>query len=81
MMVGKDRYTEADPDVLGALAQSAKKDLGTWRPGEAHQEVMLYEPESIKAQLVGQLTLFQRLLVQTVPVHVVPLERPLRLKQ
>ena len=78
-MVRQDVDAEADPDPFGDLAQRAEDDLGARRAGEAGQEVVLDEPEGVKADLVGQRALFERLLVQAVPVDAGAFEGALHL--
>ena len=73
MVVGENRDAESDADVLGPLAQGAKQHLGTGRTRETHEEMVLYKPEVVEPDLVGQFALVQGLLIEAVPVHVVAL--------
>ena len=69
VVVGQYGDTKTDADVLGALREGAEHYLGAGGAGEAVEEVVLDEPEVIEADFVRQLALFQRLLVQHVPIN------------
>ena len=70
----QDGHAEANPDLLGYLAQCAHQDLWAGRAGEARKEVVLHEPEVVEANLVGQFALLQGLLIQGIPVDFGALE-------
>ena len=68
MVVGQDGHSEADANILGALAERAEHHFRTGRTGEPKQEVVLDEPEVVESHLVGKFALVKSLPVQGVPV-------------
>ena len=62
---------------LGDAAQGAEHGVLARRAGKAGEEVVLDEPQVVKAHLVGQFALLQRLFVEFVPIDLGALKRPL----
>ena len=69
VVVGQDDHPESQADALGQPGQRAEDDLGTRRPGECSQEVVLYEPHSVETHLIGQYALLDGLFYDGVVVE------------
>ena len=77
MRVRQNGHSEADADVLSALAQRAEHDLRAWGAGETEQEVVLHEPRPVEPHPVRKLHLRDGLLVQRVPINLIAFKRAL----
>src|SRR6476660_3002765 len=68
MVVGQDRNAESESNLLRDLAECAEHHLGAGRSGESREEVVLDHPQVVIAKTIGKGALFERLLVERVPV-------------
>ena len=79
-MVGRElQDAVAQPDLLGALAGGRQERGGRGRVGVFLEEVVLDLPGVVVAQLVGELELGERILVEPVLVALLPGARQLQL--
>ena len=76
----QDRHAKTYPDVLGALAESAKDHFRTRGSRRTEQEVVLDKPDPVVTDPVSQFDLVKGLLVQRVPVYVCALVWALHFK-
>src|ERR1043166_4121118 len=76
MMIGQDDYAKPQVDVFWESAQGAKGHFWAWRNRKTRQEVVFHEPDCVKAHLIGQDALFERLfdhgmVVDDWPLHLI----------
>src|SRR5262245_10674472 len=73
MMIGQDDHAKPQVNVFRESAQGAKDYFWAWRHRKTRQEVMFHEPDRIKAHLIGQDALFERLFDYSIVVDDWPL--------
>src|SRR6266702_1684643 len=76
MMIGQDDHAKPQVNVFRESAQGAKDHFWAWRHRKTRQEVVFHEPDRVKAHLIGQDALFERLfdhgmIVNDRPLHLI----------